>query len=210
MSFQRFERNLVRVGVVAGALAVVTYLAKTIFSLPGILETHFFIWRGPLLATAVVGFYPFLSKPAPSAAAIIGTVFGALSGAATMMFAVVQMTNVHAIFPSWRAAEGAEREQWRHIFDAVFSVQNGINYVADFFLDWMAFCYAVVMWNHPKFGKALSILALLLVGPHFVMKAVTFPEPPAEAGLFDAGPLVSIWFALVILQVIRHLRWTNE
>ena len=41
------------------------------------------------------------------------------------------------------------------------------------------------------------------------MKAITFPVPPAEAGLFDAGPLVSVWFALVIIQVGRSFQWMD-
>ena len=207
----RAELNLVRVGVAAGLTAVVTYLLKNFLHLPAALETAFFIYRGPLMAAAFVGFYPFLQRPTPSAATIFGTVFGVIAGACSMLFAVIQMVNLHDIRPYIRAAESpAEQEAWQNIFRGVFTVQNGINYTYDFFLDLAAFMYAIVMWNHPKFGKAFSVLSLILVGPHFVMKAITFPTPPAEAGLFDAGPLVSVWFLLVIIWVARHLRWMEE
>ena len=202
------QSRLVKVGVAAGVTAVVTYLAKTFLPLPDAVHVGFFMSRGPLLVVAFLGFYPFLAKPAPSVAAILATVFGVIAGAATMLFAVVQLTNLHYIVGFIQEADSpAAEETWRNILRGVFTVQNGVNYVADFFLDWTAFLYALTMWSHPKFGRLWSVLSLVLVGPHFVMKLMTFPEPPAEAGLFDAGPLVSVWFALVVIQVARNLRW---
>jgi hypothetical protein len=65
-----------------------------------------------------------------------------------------------------------------------------------FFLDGAAFLYAEIMWRHPAFGRVVALLSIALVGPHFTMKLATFPAPPAEAGLFDAGPLVGAWFTI--------------
>lgn len=205
------EKKLVIVGLAAGIAAVVMYLARTFLPLPGFVRVGLFIFFGPLLVVAFLGFYPFINKPRPSVSAILATVFGVIAGATNMMFAVVQLTNLHYIRGYMRASESeAAEEIWRNILSGVFTVQNGINYVMDFFLDWTAFMYAVLMWSHPKFGRIFSILSVLFVGPHFVMKLITFPEPPAEAGLFDAGPLVALWFAIVLIQVARNLGWIGE
>ncbi len=205
------EGKLVRVGFAAGVAAVVMYLARTFLPLPGFVGVGFFIFFGPLLVVAFLGFHPFISKPRPSVAATLATVFGVIAGATNMMFAVVQLTNLHYIRGYMRAAESpAAEEVWQNIFSGVFTVQNGINYVMDFFLDWTAFMYALLMWSHPRFGKVFSLLSVVCVGPHFVMKLITFPEPPAEAGLFDAGPLVAVWFAIVLIQVARNLGWMGE
>ncbi len=202
------DGRLVRVGVIAGAAAVVTYLAKTFLPLPDAVQVVFFLCRGPLVVIAFLGFYPFLIKPAPSVGALLGTVFGVIAGAATMLFGVIQLTNLHYIRGYIRAAGSPGAAQaWQNILQGVFTVQNGVNYVADFFLDWAAFLFALSMWNHPKLGKWWGVLSVVLVGPHFIMKAITFPVPPAEAGLFDAGPLVSLWFALVLVQIGRNVRW---
>lgn len=207
----RREKSFVTLGLAAGTAAVVMYLARSLFPLPDFLGVAFFIFFGPALVVAFLGFYPFLSKPGPSIAGFLATVFGVIAGAVNMMFAVVQMTNLHYIARHIRAAESqAAKEAWQNILNGVFTVQNGLNYVSDFFLDWTAFLYAVVMWDHPKFGKIFSILSVLAVGPHFVMKLITFPEPPAEAGLFDAGPLVAIWFAIVLVQVARNINWIEK
>jgi hypothetical protein len=202
------ERKLVDIGVGAGAAAIVMYLARTFLPLPDVVTTACFVLFGPALVVAFVGFYPFMRRPRPSVSALLGTVFGVIAGATNMMFAVVQTNNLYYIQRYMRAAEtSASQEMWHDILQGVFTVQNGLNYVMDFFLDSAAFLFAIVMWNHPKFGKIFSALALVTVAPHFVMKAITFPRPPAEAGFFDAGPLVGLWFTVMTIQVIRHLPW---
>ncbi|MFQ5568081.1 MAG: hypothetical protein ACE5G0_00315 [Rhodothermales bacterium] len=210
LSHANVQRTLVKISVGAGLAVVVMYLLPKLVPL-GFLGTYFFIYQGPLLVVAFVGLYPFLSKPTVSVSAILGTLFGVIAGVCRMLFSVVQLTNLHYIRRSMRDAETPEAEQvWQHIFDGVFTVQNGISYVMDFFLDWAVFLFAVVMWRHPKFGKVFSILGLIVAGFHFVMKAYSFPEPPAEAGLFDAGPFVSVWAALVFIWVLRNLSWMDE
>jgi hypothetical protein len=204
------DGRLVKIGLLAGGAAVVTYLAKTFIPLPDFLNTAFFLARGPLVVIAFLGFYPFLVKPVPSATALLGTAFGVIAGATTMLFGVIQLTNLHYIrgFIGTAGSPG-DAETWRHILEGVFTVQNGVSYVADFFLDCGVFLWAIAMWNHPKLGKWWTLLSVVLVGPHFIMKVITFPVPPAEAGLFDAGPLVSVWFALLLIQVARNFRWMD-
>jgi hypothetical protein len=205
------EQRLVRLGVAAGGAAIVMYVTRTFLPLPGVVKTVFFVLFGPSLVVAFLGFYPFLCKPRPTVSAVLGTVFGIIAGATNMMFAVIQVNNLDYIGRYMRAADSPEaRQMWQSILNGVFTVQNGLNFVMDFFLDVAALLFAMAMWKHPKFGKTFSLLAVLLVGPHFLMKAVSFPQPPAEAGLFDAGPLVGVWFTLVTIQIVRHLSWMED
>lgn len=205
------QKSLVKTAIGAGIALAVMYPARTFLRLPDALEVAFFIYFGPLLVVAFVGLYPYLARPQVSVAAILGTVFGVIAGVCNTLFSVVQMNNLHYIFNYMRAADSpAAKQAWQDILNGVFTVQNGINYAGDLFLDCTVFLYAAVMWRHPKFGKVFSILGITAAGLHFVMKAYTFPEPPSEAGLFDAGPFVSVWFGLVTLQVIRHLKWMDE
>jgi hypothetical protein len=137
-------------------------------------------------------------------------VFGIIGAATNMMFAAVQMNNLIYIRGyQGAAASEAEREHWRQILDGVFTVQNGLNYVADFFFDWTIFFWATLMWRHPKFGKLFTLSGLVAGGLHFGLKLITFPRPPAEAGLFDAGPLIGVWYAAVCIQILRHLSWLD-
>jgi len=207
----RHQKTLVKLAIIAGIAVSIMYPARTFLPLPDAVQVAFFIYFGPLLVVAFIGLYPFLKKGSDSIAILFGTVFGVIGGLANMMFAVVQMNNLHFIYKYMEKAESeAVRQTWRNILNGVFTVQNGFNYVSDFFIDWTAFMYAIVMWNHPKFGKSFSILAVIAAGFHFVMKIITFPEPPSEAGLFDAGPMVSIFFMIVVIQTMRHYKWMSE
>jgi hypothetical protein len=203
-------KRLVFTAVVAGFAVAIMYPARTFLPLPDFLGLAFWIFFGPLIVVAFIGFYPFLAKPGPSVAAILGTVFGVIGGLCNMLFAVVQSTNLSYIRRYMGATESAEaRALWQDILNGVFTVQNGMNWVSDFFIDWAAFFFAVVMWNHPKFGKAWSMVGFVAAGAHFALKTYSFPVPPAEAGLLDVGPAVSVFFALVTIQVARNLQWLD-
>ena len=205
------RKALVKTGCIAGIAVVVMYIAPKLLPFPDFLSTALFIYQGPLVVVTFVGLFPFLSKPVTSVPIILGTVFGIIAGVCRMMFSVVQLTNLSYIRGYKAGAESAEEEQiWQNILNGVFTVQNGISYVMDFFLDWSVLLFGIAMWAHPKFGKGFTLLAILAAGPHFVMKAYTFPRPPAEAGLFDAGPLVSGWAALVAVWVLINVSWMDE
>ena len=210
-NIRHLQKALVKTGVGAGIAVSIMYPARTFIPLPDFVSTSFFVYFGPLLVVAFIGLYPFLAKPRTTVAAILGTAFGVIGGVANTMFAVVQMTNLHYIYGYIRSAETAPaKQEWRDILNGVFTVQNGLNYVSDLFIDWTAFMFAIVLWSHPKFSRIFSITGVIAAGFHFVMKAYSFPVPPGEAGLFDAGPLVSIWFAVVTIQVLRNVRWMDE
>jgi hypothetical protein len=200
------ELRLVRTGVLASFAGIAMYLAYALFPIPDVLNTAFFLLMGPSLVIAFAGIFPFLNKPTPTVSALLGTLFGVLAGATRFMFATVQLNNLEYIRGHIQSAESpAAQDAWRDILAGVFTVQNGMNWVSDFFVDGAAFLFAIVMWRHPGFGRLFSLLSLVTIGPHFVMKAITFPRPPAEAGFFDAGPLVGVWFLVITIQIARHL-----
>ncbi|NIR52474.1 hypothetical protein GWO43_27990 [candidate division KSB1 bacterium] len=205
------RKSLVKTGVVAGIAVVVMYITPKLLPLPHFLSNAFFIYQGPLLLVTFIGLYPFLSKENISIPVILGTIFGAIAGVCRMMFSVVQMNNLIYIRRYMSGTETPEAKQiWQNILSGVFTVQNGLNYVMDFFLDWAILLLSIAIWRHPKLGKIFSVFGFIVGGLHFLMKAHTFPEPPAEAGLFDAGPLVSIWAAFVVIWVLRNISWMDE
>ncbi len=197
------ETRQVRVGVWAGFGALATYLANAFLPLPPFLETTFFLLMGPCVVAAFVGIYPFLNRPRPTVSALMSVVFGVIGGATRMMFASVQLNNLEYIRGYMEGAEPAVEETWRLIFRGVFTVQNGLNWVSDFFVDVAAFLIAVVMWRHPAFGRWFALFTTVTIAPHLLLKSITFPRPPAEAGLFDAGPLVGLWFLVMTIQIAR-------
>jgi hypothetical protein len=203
------EKNLVRLGIIAGAVTALTYFVSTFVPLPAAVERVIFIYSGPLLVVAIVGAYQFLRRPHASASAMLGAVFGIVAGVTRMLFSVVQEANVERFSRITVMTDPAAQQMWRDIRGSIFSVQNGMNYRFDCLGEVTGYLFAIAMWRHPKFGKPFSIAAVLLVSPHFVMKLITFPKPPASAGLFDAGPLSMLVLAAVIVQMAWHLSWMD-
>lgn len=205
-----FCHRLVITGVICGIAAGLMYPIRAFVPLPDFLVYALFMFFGPVYMVGILGLFPFLAKENLKVIWVIGTLFGVISGVVSMMFAVVQLENLIYIRSFIDQAASSElKESWQHILQGVFTVQNGLNYVSDFFLDSCILLFAIGMWRHPKFGPFFTITGVLAGGSHLVLKAFTFPYPPSEAGLIDAGPAVSVWFSLVVIQVIRNLSWTR-
>lgn len=186
-------------GIITGILAGGMYLGNTLLDLPTFLRRPFWIFIGPLMCVAFIGVFGFLIRRGPSATLIVATIFGVLAGALRLAFSVVQSNNLITIRRhASEATTEAEREVWAQVFDGVFTVQNGINYAYDLFLDWGIILLAVPLWSVSRGGRALAILGAGLAGLHFTLKLVTFPDPPAAAGLLDVGPGIG-GFVLVML-----------
>lgn len=192
-------RRLARAGIVTGMLAGSMYLARTVFDLPTHLSRPFWIFIGPLMCVAFLGVFGFLVRRGPSATLVVATTFGVLAGALRLVFSVVQSNNLITIRRhAGEAATEGERQVWAQVFDGVFTVQDGINYAYDLFLDWGIILLAIPLWGVSRGGRVLAVLGAGLAGLHFTLKLVTFPDPPAAAGLFDVGPAIGV-FVLVML-----------
>lgn len=193
-------RRMAWAGITAGLLAGGMYLGRLLFDLPTYLSRPFWIFIGPLMCVAFLGVFAFLGRERVSAALVVGTVFGVLAGAFRLVFSVVQSNNLVTIRRHMAdAATEMERQVWGDIFTGVFTVQNGMNYAYDLFLDWGILLLVFPVWRLSRGGQILAVSGAAVAGIHFMAKLITFPEPPAEAGLFDVGPAVSV-FVLVLLS----------
>lgn len=202
-----YVRRATLLSAFAGSLGIAMYLARAFFALPEPLELACYALFGPALVIAFFGLTPLLSKGNAPLAAQVGSVFGIIGGAVNMCFAVVQLCNLAVLRPAIRnATDPLIQADLRRVLTGVFTVQNGLNITMDFFIDTAAFCWAFAMWHHPRFGRTVALLALPLVGTHYVLKAWTFPVAPREAGLFDAGPMVGAWFTVVSVLTWRAAR----
>lgn len=196
-------------GTIAGSTALVLYLARSFLPLPDVVATLCYMLFGPCLVLAFLGWWPLMRRDGARLRSQVATVFGIIAGATNMMFAVVQMNNLYYLRLKIDAAvDPALALEWKRILVGVMTVQNGLNFTMDFFLDVAAFCYASILWRRGRAGRWLALCSVLLVGPHFTMKLATFPRPPAEAGLFDGGPLVGMWFLLTTAYVAHG--WWRE
>lgn len=64
----------------------------------------------------------------------------------------------------------------------------------------------VGVWLGRGFGGAGLVLGLVEI----LLNLGTFPLPPAEAGWFDVGPFVGLWYLAATIQTWRSVGWARQ
>lgn len=189
-----------RATIVSGLAVVAAYLIVAFRLLPLPAARAVFLLFGPLLAVAVYATGQWLAAERDSVALRLGVLLHVVAAAFVGAMAVVQNTNLALMRARLAATHDAAR---RELLDAVFAGVDGIQLALDVAWDlWIttgAVFLAVALLRHPRFGPLLGwtgLAAALLV---LVLNLWTFPQPPAEAGLFDAGPVLALWYLAVIV-----------
>lgn len=146
------------------------------------------------LTVASLGLYHAVAAPVAPRLALVATVANVVAAAQLTAMLLVQL----AVRDRAPAPEGAFVAIWLGL-DVAWDLYVGVGTLA----------FAWCMLRHPSFRYWLGIpgvaIALLLLA----LNVATFPTPPAEAGSFDAGPLVGLWYLAVTVQVAR-LAWRER
>lgn len=200
------RKNFIKLGGWAGLAAGLMYLIPKVISLPKMMSTGFTIFMGPIAILSFIGLYYLLTRKEITIPVVLATISAILAGTLRMAFIVVQMNNLIYIREKISAAGSPEDVQiWKNILNGVFTVQNGLNYVADFFIDWAMILFGIAMWNYSKSAKWIAVLGFVAGGSHFLLKFYTFPKPPAESGLFDVGPLIGVWALVISIWMLFNI-----
>ncbi|MCW8824704.1 MAG: hypothetical protein OQK63_11460, partial [Ignavibacteriaceae bacterium] len=86
----------------------------------------------------------------------------------------------------------------------------GLDVAWDVYIFFGTLLFAISMFRHPKLGKILSITGIIISVIMIILNAVSFPVPPANAGLIDLGPLIGLWYLVVTLFIIFNFKWVDE
>ncbi len=78
----------------------------------------------------------------------------------------------------------------------------GLDVAGDVFGGTGTVLFGFALWRHPRFGRVLGLAGILLGGALLALNIGTFPAPPAEAGWFDIGPFVALWYLILMLRVL--------
>ena len=142
----------------------------------------------------------------------IAVLFNTVATAMLTMMIVVQLTTQDFHQQNKLADRGSvSDEQLKWIFKEVNSVQLGMDLAWDIFISMGTFFFALVMFNHPKMNKVISILGLIFSVLLLGFNLTYFPEPPGEAGSVDFGPFVAIWYlVLMVWLTIKHKIMNSE
>lgn len=92
-------------------------------------------------------------------------------------------------------------------FIGVNRVQLGLDVAFDIFVTISWILFGLNIAKSPRFSKILGYIGCLLALGLLTLNLYTFPNPPADSGLFDLGPflalwifVVYIWFAIVLFK----------
>jgi hypothetical protein len=193
--FEHVEIRWIQVGVVGGLCASILYPVLLFAPLPLAATAGVAAFLGPAIGVGSLGLYHLIRLHAPSVAAAIGVVHNIIAGALFTGMALVQLA-VRA-----RAPEAAR--------DLV-GVWLGLDVAWDVYIGLGTLAFAWAMGSHPRYRWAFAAPGLALGLLVIVLNLIPFPVPPAEAGSFDVGPFVGLWYLAATIQAWRSLPWARQ
>lgn len=201
-----------RLAVYCGITAFSSYFLAAFAPLPEKLSLLLAFAFGPLFMLSCLGLFFLLKYWKDSINLRIAILFNTVATAIVTVMLVVQLTSQEFHNQYKLANRGSvSEEQLKWIFKEVNSVQLGIDLAWDVFISIGTFFFALVMFNHPKINKIISVLgmffSILLLG----FNLTYFPEPPSEVGSIDFGPFVAIWYLILMSWLaIKHKTINSE
>jgi hypothetical protein len=158
---------------------------------------------GPLFMLASYGLYHLIAHSADALVLRIGLLFNLVATAMVTVMLVVQQT-IFSFHDRFKAADHADvsEEQLTWMFREVNSVQLGMDIAWDIFISLGTFFFALAMWKHPVFGKILALSGMVIALLLLSFNLAWFPEPPADAGSIDFGPLVALWYLVLTIWIV--------
>ncbi len=201
-----------RLTVYCGISAFTAYFLAAFAPLPDKVALILAFSFGPLFMLCSVGLFYVLKEWKDSINLRIAALFNIVATALVTLMLVVQLTG-HAFHERYQGLErgSVSTEQLNWIFKEVNAVQLGMDVAWDIFISAGTFLFALVMFNHPLINKIISVLGMVfsvvLLGFNFTY----FPEPPAEAGSMDFGPLVALWYlALMLWLIVQRKKFQTD
>ena len=186
----------VNVGIVAGLATCIVYPALIVGRPPETVAVVLAAGMGPLLAIASWDLRQFLDLNRPRLTADLGAMFNALAGVLLTAMLLVQL----AI--GIRTADQPTRE--------AEAVWLGLDVAWDVYIGLGTLFFALNALTHPRLGRVVGSLGILIALGLLAFNLVTFPTPPANAGLIDLGPLIGGWYLLVTVLIIRSRTWVRQ
>lgn len=149
---------------------------------------------GPLLGLGSYGLGRLLQVERPSWMAQAGLLLNFTAGALVTSMLLVQIAVRH--------------DPTAAVPRQIQAVWLGLDVAWDDYIGLGTAFLALAMWRHPRPGPAFTLSGIAIAIVLLFLNLLTFPNPPADAGYFDAGPLVGLWYLAVSIRAGVSLTWT--
>jgi len=153
------------------------------------------------ITVSSIGIFQILGGVKGSPLGLIAAVANVTAAALLLAMLLVQIS-VKAVVPQPDA--GLKAIYW------------GLDVAWDLYVGTGTLLFGLSMFGRHGLGIWFAAPGLLIGGLLFIFNIATFPDPPADAGLVDLGPLVGLWYLAVygrlgvssVLQERKHRRAT--
>ncbi len=194
----------VRTGVIFGYVVTIIYPCMLFIPLPVQITLVFAFVFSISLAIASIGLYKFLTYNKETVSAGIGILFNIIAAAVVFIMIALQI----AFFKSNTGEiPVVSNEIITYMNQKLDLIQLTMDVVWDMFLAAGTILLALNMMNHPRLGKIFGATGMLLSLALFILNVYTFPIPPAESGLIDVGPFISLWYLAVTIKITASMKW---
>ena len=200
----------IRAGWVCGLVGVAAYLLAIFAPLPDTLSYVAAFSFGPLLAVGAIGLYHCLSLHRNGPLVQTAALFASAGGVTVLLMLSTQQ----AIFSTMRSAvtqatDPSSKEMYGKVREGLNGVQLGMDVAWDVLITVAVILFGVAMLRHPRFGKIIGSLGIVLATLALAFNLYYFPTPPADAGSIDWGPFVALWFVAVFVMMVRAEKWAR-
>ena len=197
----------VKVSIVCGILGDICYGLAISVPMPDFLGNIVFWSFGPFLIVGAPGIYHFIGHYKKTVSLQIGSLFLMLAGFMVTTMAVVQRAVYSTFLPIKPESSDSTYQAWLMGIKSGDAVQLGLDIVWDIFILSSMIFIAISIFKHPKLGKIISILGVVIGLAGLYLNFSTFPTPPGQAGSFDIGPLAGLWFLALMIMIIINFKW---
>ncbi len=194
--------NWVRLTIICGMAASAVYPLLNFVPMPKFLTVLFAASWGPLLSFASIGLYQIFKANKRTVTLTLAVASNLIAGAVVNMMMIVQLARrLSAQSLTSEAGPGmAQTLPW--IFRGVYTVQAGLDVSWDIYIGIGTLLFGLNALYHPRYGKVVGSIGIALALLLLSFNLISFPVPPADAGLMDWGPFVGLWYLVLTIQTI--------
>jgi hypothetical protein len=195
-------KKWIKLGIISGLLVSLIYPALIFVSMPDLVQTFFVMIFGPLLGLASTGLYFFISLHKKSISSSIAFISNIIAGVLITTMLLIQMG-----IRSTKPESLDKSDEW--IWKSFNQVYFGLDVAWDVYIFFGTLLFAIGIFDHPKFGKVLSVIGIIISILLISFNAISLPNPPANAGLIDMGPFIGLWYLALTIIMISSLKWVD-
>jgi hypothetical protein len=194
-------------GGICGASGTLLYIAGAFLPL-GEKTGYAVVMFWPILSIVFVyGIFRLIGAGRESVCNHLAFLFACLAFATVASMISVQLALRIGIAQYAGTAPAADGALYDTILKSGRLVDQGMDVAWDFLIGTSLIFLSAALGGDARFGKVWGAIAALLGAGLIVLNAVAFPWPPADAGLFDLGPLIGVFIvALSVRMVVVGMR----